>query len=175
VIRLGTGIASQPLCPSETSMSTLRTGKRRERDGWSGRVCAIPRLYLNLDALGTKEVDTRVPMTPSTPILPEERFISDNERMEEHANLARLCCGDAIPLALLAQRTGTTTADAGSIHHTQAPIGFSAVFMWDEFLVSGAPQRPIGLESKVLPRKATSFPGQAHVRGSIARGRSGVR
>jgi len=76
--------------------------------------------------------------------------------MQQHADLARLCCGVAIPLALLAQRTGTTTANAGSIHHAQAPIGFSALFMRDQLLGSLATQRPIGLESKVLSREATS-------------------
>jgi hypothetical protein len=42
--------------------------------------------------------------------------------------------------------------------------------MRDQLLISGATQRPIGLENKVLAREATSFPGQAYLRGSIARG-----
>ena len=65
--------------------------------------------------------------------------------------------------------------NAGAIHHAQAAIGFSAAFMREQLLVSGATQRPIGLESKVLPREAASFPGQAYLRGSIARGGSRVR
>src|SRR6266699_7134153 len=95
--------------------------------------------------------------------------------MQQDAHLTWFRGGPTLPLALLAQRTGTTTADAGSIHDAQASIGFSALLMWDQLLGSLAPQRPIGLESKVLSREATSFPGQAHVRGSIARGRSRVR
>ena len=55
--------------------------------------------------------------------------------------------------------TGTTTADAGSIHDAQASAGFSALLMLDQGLVSRTPQRPIGLESKVLTREAASFPG----------------
>lgn len=34
--------------------------------------------------------------------------------------------------------------------HTQAAIGFSAVLMRKQHLVSGTPQRPIRLERKVL-------------------------
>jgi hypothetical protein len=91
--------------------------------------------------------------------------------MQQHADLAWLFGSAAVPLTLLAQWAGATMANAGSIHDTQAPIGFSAVFMWDEFLRSRAPQGPIRLKSKVLARKASCFPGQAHVWGSIARER----
>jgi len=83
-------------------------------------------------------------------VAPEQRRGTNNEGMQEDTDLARLCGGVAIPLTLSAARTGTTTADAGSIHDAQAPIGFSALFMRDKFLVSGAPQRPIRLESEVL-------------------------
>ncbi len=114
-------------------------------------------MYLN--SLVTHQVHARPPMIPTAPVIPEERRIPDNERMQEDAHLARLLGGAALPLTLLAQRTGTTTADAGSIHHAQAPIGFSALFVRDQLLVSGAPQRPIGLESKILARKAACFPG----------------
>jgi hypothetical protein len=79
--------------------------------------------------------------------------------MQQHADLARLCGGAALPLALLAQRTGTATADAGPIHDAQASIGFSALLMREKLLVSGAPQRPIRLESEVLARETPRFPG----------------
>ncbi len=45
------------------------------------------------------------------------------------------------------------------------------ISFWSSF----AAQRPIGLEGKVLAGEAARFPGQAHVRGSIARGGSRVR
>ncbi len=147
-----------PFSRLKTGMGTLGTGKRRRRDGWSGSVRAIPRLHLNLDALGTKELDTRMPMNPSTPVLPEERLTSDDEGMEEHADLARHSSGGAIPLALLAQRTGTTTADAGRVHDAQAAIAFPAPLMGDQLLACWTSQRPIGLERKVLPREPASFP-----------------
>src|SRR5579884_1755574 len=95
--------------------------------------------------------------------------------MQQHTDLARLCRRTAIPLTLLAQRTGTTTVNAGTIHHTQAAIGFSALLMRAQLLIGGATQCPIWLERKVLAREATRFPGQAHLRESIARGRGCVR
>src|SRR5207302_6449842 len=95
--------------------------------------------------------------------------------MQQPTSLARLCRRTAIPLTLLAQRTGTTAVNAGAIRHAQAAIGFSALLMREQLLVSGATQRAIGLESKVLAGEAASFPGQAHLRGSIARGGAPLR
>jgi hypothetical protein len=56
-------------------------------------------------------------MNLSTPVMPEKRLTPDDEGMQEPTSLARLCRRTPIPLALLAQRTGTATANAGSIHH----------------------------------------------------------
>lgn len=42
-------------------------------------------------------------------------------------------------------------------------------FMRGELLVSRATQSPIRLKHEVLAGEATSFPGQAHMRGSVAR------
>jgi hypothetical protein len=78
--------------------------------------------------------------------------------MQQHAHLARLGRCAAIPLTLLAQRTGTTTANAGAIHDAQAAIGFSALLVRDQLLVSGTAQRPIRLEYKILACEAASFP-----------------
>jgi hypothetical protein len=83
--------------------------------------------------------------------------------MQQHADLARLCGGAAIPLALLTEWTGAATLDAGPIDHAQAPIGFSAVFMRSQFLVCWAPKRSIGLERKVLTREATGLPCGTHL------------
>ncbi len=111
-------------------MGALGAGERGRRDMWSDSRWAHTPLHLNLDALGTNEVDTGTSMLSATPIPPEERFIPHDERMQEHAHLARFFGGAAIPLALLAQRTRTTTADAGSIHDAQASISFFALLMW---------------------------------------------
>jgi hypothetical protein len=88
---------------------------------------------------------------------------------EPHAHLARLRSSAALPLTLFAQGTGTTTAAAGRIHDTQAPISFSAPLMGRKRLPCGTPERPIGLERKVLSREATSFPGSGGDRWTIPR------
>jgi integrase len=111
-------------------------------------------------------------MLSPAPVTPEKRKVANDKRVEQHTHLARFTSGFAIPLTLLAQGTGTTTADTGPIHDAQAPVDFSALLMREKLLVSGATQRPIRLERKVLAADSASFPGQAHVRGRIARGGS---
>ena len=54
--------------------------------------------------------------------------------------------------------------NASSIHHTQASIGFSALLMCEQFLVSWAPKRSIGLERKVSSGEARRFEGGGHGR-----------
>jgi hypothetical protein len=125
--------------------------------------------------VGAARVGDRAPMLSPAPIAPEERRGTHLERMQQHADLAWFCRRTAIPLTRLSQRTSTTTAKAGAIDHAQAAIGFCALLMREQLLGSLATQCPIGLESKVLSREATSFPGEAHVRGSIARWRSRVQ
>jgi len=169
-LRVWARIASQSLGPGKASVGTLGTGK----ESGSGRVSVISRLCLDFYALVAKQVDTRVPMKPAAPIVPEKRFASDAERMQQHADLARLCRCIPIPLALFAHRTRATTANARSIHDTQAAISFSTVLMWGKCLVCRAPKRSIGLERKVLACEATGFPGRTHCWWGIASGRSGV-
>ena len=94
-------------------MGTLGTGERLESSGRRGFL----RLHPNLHLLRAKKLDADAPMNAPTPVMPEKRLTPDEERMQEQAHLARLSSSAALPLALLAQRTGTTTADAGSIHH----------------------------------------------------------
>jgi hypothetical protein len=79
-----------------------------------------------------------------------------------HSRRRRFSGRAAIPLALLAQGTGTTAADAGCIHDAQASVGFSASLMGHQRLASRTAERSVGLESKVLPREATCFPGLAY-------------
>jgi hypothetical protein len=156
--------ASQPFFPRESVVSPLAP---REQ----GRV----RFWLNVEGLFQLHVNPLIAhklhtfpsMLLPTPVTPEERLTPDAERMQQHTHLARLCGGSPIPLALLTQRAGTATAHAGAIHHAQASIGFSALLMRGQLLVSGASQRPIWLEHKILPREATSFPGEADMRGNI--------
>jgi hypothetical protein len=129
------GIANQPLDPRKAGMGALGTGERSRRDVWSDGGWAHAPLHLNLDALGTNEVDTGTSMLSSAPVLPEKRLPSDSERMQQDAHLARLRGCATLPLTLFAQWAGTTTADTGSIHDAQASIAFSALFMRDQLLV----------------------------------------
>ena len=152
-------------------MSSLRTGQDHACWGWrSGEGSWLT----HLDTLVSHELQTSTSVFSPAPILPEQRGGTDLERMQEDADLARLGCGAPIPLTLLTQRTGATTADTGPVHDAQASISFSALLMRDQLLVGGATQCPIWLERKVLSREATSFPGQAHLRESIARERGCV-
>lgn len=56
-----------------------------------------------------------------------ERPIPDDEWMQEHTHLTRLFGRAAIPLTRLSERAGAAIVDAGSVHHTLASIGFTAL------------------------------------------------
>ena len=131
-----TGIASQPFLAAETRVRSLRTGQEYLRDGWRSRG---GRRQAHFNILVAHELHAGTPMCSPAPIAPEKRGRTNLERMQQHAYLARLCCGVAIPLALLAERTRTTTANAGSIHHAEAAIDFPALLLWDQLLISRAP------------------------------------
>lgn len=119
-------VASEPLLKVETIMRALCTGQGRGGERWSG---SKTQFYLHLHALMTKELHTRPPMLPPAPILPEDGERPDDQWMQEHTHLTRLGGGAAIPLTLLAQGTGTATADTGGIDHAQAAIGFPALLV----------------------------------------------
>jgi len=160
-----TRITPRTLGPAEPKACPLRPRKdRRSGAALAGWTLSLP----DLDLLITHQLHTSSPMLPAAPVIPEERRSCDREGMQQDTDLPRLCGSSAIPLALLAQGTRPTTANAGSVDDAQAPIGFSALFMWEQLLVGRATQRAIGLESKVLATEAARFPGQAHVRRSIA-------
>jgi len=148
--------------PTRAEYAPAARGKEAQakRDGRS-----LLRLHLDLYALVAKQMDADTPMTPSTPVSPEDGFFPYNKRMQQHAHLARLCCSAALPLARLSQQTRAATADAGRVHNTQAPIGFLAPFMNTKSLACWTTERAIGLARKVLPREATSFPRRVAVAG----------
>ncbi len=127
---------------------------------------------MHLDALRTEEVDACAPMHSATPVLPEKWLTPDAERMQEHTDLARLFGGAPIPLALLTQLTGTTTANAGGIHQPQAPLSLLPPLLERERAACWTAQGPIGLERKILSSEATRFPGRGRGGWTISRGRS---
>src|SRR6266581_2593763 len=106
-------------------MRELRPGDCRKR---RSRGDGVGRFHLDLQMLAM-QTQARSPLVSSGPVSPEERSRAYWQRMEQHAHLTRFSRCVAIPLALLAQRTRTATADAGPIDDAQASIGFSAVFM----------------------------------------------
>ena len=127
--REGTRIASQPLCPRKPIVGTLGTGKGRRFDDEAGRG---GRFNLDLDTLMAHQLDACTSMGATTPVTPSNGLSPDDQWMQQHAHLARLLGGAALPLALLPQGTGTATADAGRIHHAQASIGFSAPLVYNK-------------------------------------------
>lgn len=149
-------MACQPLNPRESRVRTFCSGKGQRR---TSSLRNAVRFLLHLHPLVTKQVDASTPMLPAAPVTPEQGSHPNFEGVQQHAHLERLRSSAALPLALLPQRTRTTTADAGSIHDAQAPVSFSVVLVWDQLLVGRALKRPIRLESKILTREATSFPG----------------
>ena len=164
-----TRIASQPLCPRETRVRSLRTGQDHVRCAW--RSCD-GRLQAHLDALVPHELETGASVFPAAPILPKQRRGTNDARMKKHTHLARLCCGVAIPLTLLTQRTRAAIADAGRIHDAQAPIDFLASLLGTKRMSCWTLERPIRLERKVLSREATCFPGGGGSGWVISSGRS---
>jgi hypothetical protein len=110
-------------------------------------------------------------MNSATPVPPEKRLTPNCERMQQDAHLARLVRVVALPLTLLAERAGTTTANAGRIHHAQTAIGFSALLLSSQRASRWTPERPIGLERKVGSSEATHFEGGSGSRGAVPRSR----
>ena len=96
-------------------MRPLRPRKdRRQRRGAALAWWLLSKPHL--DVLITHQLHTGTPMRSPAPVTPEERKVANDKRVEQHTHLARFTSGFAIPLTLLAQGTGTTTADTGPIH-----------------------------------------------------------
>jgi hypothetical protein len=162
-------IVDQALGPREPHVHPLRPRQaRRFEAALARRTLRLP----HLEALIPQKPLAGSPMLSPAPVLPKKRRTSDGERVEKDTDLARLCGGMAIPLALLAQRTGTTTANAGAIHHAQAAIGFSAVFMREQVLASWTLERAIGLKREVGSGETPRFPGRGRGRWTVSRDRS---
>src|SRR5207249_11194604 len=100
----------------------------------------------------------------------EHRSRGDCHWMQQQTDPAGLFRGSAMPLALLAQPTGATLADASGIEHAQAPISFPAPFLRKEARASRTAQRAVRVGSKVLTREAARFPGQCALGRAIATG-----
>ncbi len=150
-------------------MGALGPGKRRGKSHRSG----IGRRHQDLHALMAQQMHAGAPMHSPTPVRPEKRLVSDNQRMQQETHLTRLGGGTAIPLALLAQRAGTTTGETGAVDHPQISVCFSAVFMGVKRFASRTAKGPIRLKRKIGSREAPGFPGRSGSGWAVARGRRG--
>jgi hypothetical protein len=149
---LGRCIASQSLSPGEPRTGTLCAGKGCRLDSQARR---SGRPDLDLDATfragaGYRRVGGLDDSSPARGAAHPQRQ-ADGAGRSRGLRLARFA---PLPLALLAQRAGAATANAGGIHHAQASISFSAVFVRNQLLVSRAPKRPIELASPRPGRKS---------------------
>jgi hypothetical protein len=143
---------------------------RKDHFRFARRNCG--RRQAHLDMLVSHESHAGASMDPATPILPEERPMSNHERMEQPTSLARLFGGVPIPLALLTQLTRTTAANTGGIHQPQAPISLLPTLLKRECAACWTAQSPIGLERKIGSREATRFPGRGRGGWAISGSRS---
>src|SRR5436309_7891755 len=134
----GCGIACQTLCPGESPMGPLCTGKRarwwrQNRRGWFSQS--------DIDTLVTKELHQPPPMGAPLPVSPQDGMRRKPWRRwrrrasgladwpENGTDAARFLGSSAIALAVLAQRTGTTMTDAGGIDNAQTAIVFCSSFL----------------------------------------------
>ncbi len=139
-------------------MGALLAEQGRSLYGWAG---SATRLHLDLHLLVAQHLHVSPPLRPTAPVAPEQGSRANHKRMQEQAHLARLRRGTAIPLALLAQGTGTTTTNARCIDDAPAPISLFAPLVRDQLLPSRTAQRAIRLAKKVPSREAPVFPGLA--------------
>src|SRR5258708_4231437 len=140
----------------------------RQRCWHEVRVGREALIYQHLHPLGTQQLLAHPSMKPPTPITPKQGRGTHDEGMQEHTRLTRFRRSTALPLTLFSQRARTATADAGSVHHTQASISFPASLMGDERLASGTAQRAIRLQGKVATGETTRLPGRGDFGRSIA-------
>ena len=125
--RWSTHIASEPFCPREARVGTLRAGQ--DHFCAAKRSCG-GRRQAHLNALVPHELHAGAPVRSPAPIAPEQRRGTNPERMQQDTDPTRLCGGFPVPLTLLAQRAAATIADPGAIEHAQTAISFAALLGW---------------------------------------------
>ncbi|GEM_PF-2399744 len=122
-------------------MRPLRTGKGQRL---IHQISGGGRSHPYLQVLMPQELDAGSSGLSAAGVAPEQRRGTNSKGMQQDTDLARLVGRAALPLALLAQRTGTAASDAGRIDDAQAVIGFSASFMREQMVVSRTPDRASG-------------------------------
>lgn len=144
-------------------MCPLRPRKdRRLRAGRGSR------RKVHLDPLVSHELHTGASVLSPAPRPPEQRRGTRLERMEQDTDPTWLRGCFPVPLTLFAQRAAAIIAHPGAIEHAQTAIGFAALLGGVQRLASRTGQRPIRLQTEVLSRETTRFPGQGDRRLAIA-------
>jgi hypothetical protein len=161
-------IARQPLGKRETVMGPLRTREDGRRCCW--RRQSLLQCYVH--SLAMQQVHTGPPLLSAAPVLPEHRGRAHREWMQQQTDPTRLCRLSSVPLTLRAQGADTTVSNPGSVEYSQRAIVLGALLSRVQRLVCRTPQCPVGLEGKVLSRKAASFPGGGSGGWAIPRGES---
>ena len=147
--RWSTHIASEPLCPREARVGTLRARKDHVRA--AKRSCG-GRRQTHLDTLVSHELHTGAPVLSPAPISRSRSGAGPTRRgCEPHTDPTRLRGCFPVPLTLQTLWAATTIEDAGAVEHAQTAIGKALLLGWAQRLASRTVQRPIGLEGEVLP------------------------
>ena len=114
------------------------------------------------------ELHAGTPVLSAAPVPPEQRCGTHRERVQQNTDPTGLRGGFPMPLARLSQRAAATIENSGTVEDAQTAISFAALLGWAQRLARRAGQRPIGLESEILPAETTRFPGQGDRRFAIA-------
>ena len=153
--RWRTRIASEPFCPREARVGTLRAGK--DHFCAAKRSCG-GRRQAHLDALVSHELPTGAPVLSAAPIAPEQRCGTHRERVQQATSPTRFRGAFPMPLARLSQRAAATIENSGTVEDAQTAISEALLLGGAQRLARRTGQRPIGLESEILAREATRFP-----------------
>ena len=114
-------------------------------------------------------------MLSAAPISPEERCRTNSERMQQHADLARLFGRAAIPLTLLAQlRQGRQLRMLAPYTTRRLPSASLRCSCGVSCWSAGHRSVPSGWSAKSWPAKRPAFHAEPYFWRGIARGRSGV-
>ncbi len=147
--RWSTHIASEPLCPREARVGTLRAGQDHFRA--AKRSCG-GRRQAHLNALVPHELHAGAPVLSPAPIPRSRSGVGPTRRgCEPHTDPTWFCGCFPVPLTPQTLWAATTIEDAGAVEHAQTAIGKALLLGWAQRLASRTVQRPIGLEGEVLP------------------------
>jgi hypothetical protein len=138
-VRATAGAERSRALRASRSVHESREWARGVRDRGAGANVELAerrKLHSHFHMLVPKQLHAHPSMVPTAPIMRSRTGAEPiTNGCEPHAHLARLRGCATLPLTLFAQWAGTTTADTGSIHDTQAAIDFAPLLLDAQFLV----------------------------------------